>query len=496
MRRRRGGQVVAGLACGVLASAILSCGDWPGPAAPRKPNIVVIVTDDQSSSMLPYMKHTQKLLVEQGTSFSNFFINDPICCPSRVTMLLGQYRHNHQLEVHPTGCGYRFYRQGMHRHALGKRVRDAGYRTGFIGKYLNSHDRYVQQASVENAGKELLDGWDDYHVSLRLRYQGFSLHENGKMVSYPNSDANYQTDVFARLSTQFVRTSVQEGKPFFLFISTNAPHTPATSAARHRSLFVGTRAPRGPSFNEQDVSGQPGLRASPPLTPRQIARIDRTYRRALRSLQAVDELVFDVVQELDRLGQLDDTYVFFASDNGLHFGEHRIEWGKGTPYEEAVRVPFVVRGPGVAKNRVRSEITSNVDILPTVLDILGQRPDERIDGRSLRPLFRSEVDATSWRKAITLESRHEARNQGVPAFGALRTERYKWIEYENGERALYDLARDPHELTNASGGPNSELGEALAAWLRDLLLCHGEDCERIENQDRVRAWSGAVDDTR
>jgi len=131
-----------------------------------------------------------------------------------------------------------------------------------------------------------------------------------------------------------------------------------------------------------------------------------------------------------------------------------------------------------------------------VLDILGQRPDERIDGRSLRPLFRSEVDATSWRKAITLESRHEARNQGVPAFGALRTERYKWIEYENGERALYDLARDPHELTNASGGPNSELGEALAAWLRDLLLCHGEDCERIENQDRVRAWSGAVDDTR
>jgi arylsulfatase A-like enzyme len=478
----------------VLACASIACGDRPANSPSRNPNIVVIVTDDQAHQMLQYMQHTQKLMVEQGTSFDNFFINDPICCPSRVTILLGQYRHNHQLEVHETGCGHRFYSQGMHKRALGRRVQDAGYRTGFVGKYLNSHHRYVRAASVEKAGEELLDGWDDYRISLRPRYRGFVLHENGEIVFYPPSPENYQTDVLGRLSTRFIRASADAGKPFFLFVSTDAPHAPTTPAPRHRSLFAETRAPRGPSFNDPDVSGQPGLQESPPLRPKQIASIDATYRRTLQSLQAVDELVLAVVEELERLGQLDDTYLFFASDNGLHFGEHRIAWGKGTPYEEAVRVPLVIRGPGVAKNQVRSEITSNVDILPTVLDILGQQPDERIDGRSLRPLFGPKVEGAEWRRAIALESRHEARNQGVPAFGALRSERYKWIEYENGERALYDLANDPHELTNVYGTENAALGEVLATWLRDLLVCHGAMCERIENEDRLATWSAARDE--
>ena len=116
------------MTCGMLA-----CGYWPWTTAQRKPNIVIIVTDGQTSLTLQYMEHTRKRLVEQGTSFGNFFINDPICCPSRVTILLGQYRHNHQLESHPTGCAHRFYTEGMHRHALEKRVRDAGYGPALSG---------------------------------------------------------------------------------------------------------------------------------------------------------------------------------------------------------------------------------------------------------------------------------------------------------------------------------------------------------------------------
>jgi arylsulfatase A-like enzyme len=370
----------------------------------------------------------------------------------------------------------------MHRRSFGTMVKEAGYRTGYVGKYLNSHRTYLVLKGEDPGEDHLLSGWDDYHVLLDASYFDFELHENGKLRELPADRGYYQTDVLAELATTFIAASAGQEKPFFLFVAPGAPHPPYQPARRHRGAFAGVRAPRIPSFNEADVSGQPGLHKSKPLDTLAAVQIDRRYRTQLQMLAAVDELVRDVVAALQASGQLEHTYLIFTSDNGMHFGEHRIRHGKGTPFEESVRVPLVIRGPGVVRGRVAPQITANVDILPTVLELIGETPAPAIDGRSLVPLFGPDAEAAVWRNAIVLESRHEKRNQGVPPFGAIRTERFKLIEYERGGRALYDLRKDPHELTNIHGPASQETAQALSAWLFELLHCTGSDCRRIENE--------------
>jgi arylsulfatase A-like enzyme len=241
-------------------------------------------------------------------------------------------------------------------------------------------------------------------------------------------------------------------------------------------------APRVPSFNEADVSGQPALAKSPSMDSRQIAMADKSYRLQLQSLLAVDEMVRDLILLLSETNELENTYVFFLSDNGLHFGEHRIVWGKGTPFEESVRVPLVVRGPGVERGREVSRLTNNADLLPTLLDLIGETPSERVDGRSIAPLFGPDAMEAPWRNTIALESRHEARNQDVPPFGAVRSERFKWIEYENSQNALYDLENDPYEMKNvADGPPYQAVAEELSRRLGDLLGCSGATCRGVED---------------
>jgi arylsulfatase A-like enzyme len=214
---------------------------------------------------------------------------------------------------------------------------------------------------------------------------------------------------------------------------------------------------------------------------REIAEADKNYRMQLQSLLAVDEMVRDLIGVLTDSNLLEDTYFFFLSDNGLHFGEHRIVWGKGTPFEESVRVPLVVRGPGVERGREVSRLTNNADLLPTLLDLVGETPSERVDGRSIAPLFGPDAADTPWRNTIVLESRHEQRNQGVPPFGAVRSERFKWIEYENGQKALYDLENDPHEMTNVADGPYEAVARELSGRLGELLACSGPACREVED---------------
>jgi arylsulfatase A-like enzyme len=203
----------------------------------------------------------------------------------------------------------------------------------------------------------------------------------------------------------------------------------------------------------------------------------------LQSLVTVDDLVEDVVAALDEAGRLDRSFIFFASDNGYHYGEHRIRSGKGTPFEESVRVPFVVRGPGVPRGVSEKRLVANIDLLPTVLDLVGRPLPAAVDGRSLVPLLvpGPTSDELEWRKAVLLESRHELRNDDVPMFSALRTDRWKWIEYANGERELYDLEGDPFELDSVAGvADNAPLERALSARLREFVECSGEGCRSVE----------------
>ena len=260
----------------VLATLGCSCSNARGD----RPNVIFIVTDDQAFSTLPHMPHVRRELSEAGVTLENFILNDPICCPSRVTILLGQYRHNHRLELGiPGGCAFRFFEDHEQQRAIGPVIQTAGYRTGIIGKYLNSYRKYLSRiATTEGIPK--LPGWDDYHIlASPSDYYDFFMDENGKLVAYTQKTQKtqktgktgkwpvYQTDLLTRLARNFIETSADKGSPFFLYLATRTPHEPATPARRHLRSARGLKAPRGPTFNQADVSLQPSLRKAPRLRP-------------------------------------------------------------------------------------------------------------------------------------------------------------------------------------------------------------------------------------
>jgi arylsulfatase A-like enzyme len=340
------------------------------------------------------------------------------------------------------------------------------------------------------------------------------LNENGRTVRYRAQPADYGTDVYVGKADAFVRKAATDRTPFFVYLAVYAPHAPATPAPRHANLFEGVKAPRPPSFNEEDVSDKPAfIRNKRRLGPAQINMIDELYRKRLQSLQAVDEGVARLVDTLKATGQLDRTFIVFASDNGFHLGQHRMQAGKQTAYEEDIRVPLVVRGPGVPAGRTASLFAGNVDLAPTFAAIGGVAAPAFVDGRSLVPLFgTTPPSASQWRQAYLIEHWTEsastagddsrepvdadqtdgdgARAQrgqrgragrgeapaGIPEFHALRTSQYTYVEYVTGERELYDLARDPFELNNLVTKADATLVQSLSSRLKQLVTCAAAGC--------------------
>jgi arylsulfatase A-like enzyme len=281
------------------------------------------------------------------------------------------------------------------------------------------------------------------------------------------------TDVLADRARHFVQRTAATGQPFFMYLAPYAPHQPATPAPRHLEAFPDVTAPRPPSFNEADVSDKPAwVQNLPRLTAANIAQLDALYRRRLQSMLAVEDLVVTLVEALAAVGQLDHTYIFFTSDNGFHLGQHRQRAGKNSEFEEDVRVPLLVRGPGVPAGALLPHLVVNADFAPTFAELAGAAAADFVDGRSLVPLLGATPPA-EWRRAVLLE--HDLT--GTRAFRGIRTRRFKYIEYINtGERELYDLRNDPCELDNAFGTADPGLVARLAARLEQLATCSGAGC--------------------
>jgi arylsulfatase A-like enzyme len=284
-----------------------------------------------------------------------------------------------------------------------------------------------------------------------------------------------------------------------------APHSPAKPAPRHEGLFPDARVPQTPSFNEADISDKPPFMQSvPELTPEDVKNMDAQYRRRLQSLAAVDEAVAHLVETLKETGQLNNTYIVFASDNGYHMGQHRLMPGKGMPYEEDIKVPLIVRGPGVRKNAVREDLAAFIDLAPTFAEIAGTQLSIPSDGRSLLPLLTSRQPVDSWRKSVFLEhysppSKEEnetlsnaleppdpgeiqqaALAMPAPDYIGIRTPEYKYIQRIGTARELYDLTKDPYELENRWQDADEQFKQELAAFMEAYRTCAGATCRDVD----------------
>jgi arylsulfatase A-like enzyme len=490
----------AALLCAVFGAGFLLAGGTRGATAPLapagRPNILFILTDDLDAGSVIHMPRVKSLLVDQGITFTSFFVTYALCCPSRSTILRGQYVHNHQVFTNtpPSGGYAKFAAQGHESSTIGTWLRAAGYRTAFMGKYLNG---YPERSDLTHVPP----GWDEWISPAGGNpYSNFNfrMNEDGRLVTYGRRPEDYMTDVLARRAAGFIRQSTQTGRPFFLHLSTYAPHAPATPAPRHENAFAGLAAPRAPSFSEEDVTDKPGwVRTRESLSPRHVRAIDDHYRVRLRSLLAVDEMVGSLIDVLQAAGHLQNTYILFTSDNGWHLGEHRIAAGKNTPYEESIRVPLVIRGPGAPARQSVVLLACNNDFAPTFAEIAGAHIPGFVDGRSLAPLLSSSPPGPDrWRQALAIEHYREqpdglpqaqperrpaARAGGIPEFHGIRATDFVYVEYVSGERELYDLRRDPHQMQSLHAAVDPALAQRLSTYLGALKRCRGAGCRTAED---------------
>jgi len=409
----------------------------PEPASESRPNILVIMTDDQGHETLTsqFMPFTKSMIADQGITFTRGYISTAICCPSRASFLTGKYARHHGVHNNP---------DELKDPTFAEALKQSGYFTGMIGKYLNS---WPGDARPE------YDFWSCWLHG----YNNPTMNVFGTEQSVPG----YLTYVMRDYAVDFL-DRVPEDKPFFLLYAPHAPHRPATPAPGDEKLYSGLAPARPPNFNPAAMPGEPAwLQAVPRMTQSDVDGIDEFRLKQLRSLKSVDESVRDILNKLREQGKLDNTFIVFYSDNGYFWGEHRLT-GKDHVYEEASRVPFALRYPPlVSSARIEVALVGVIDLAPTICELAGVSTPDGADGRSLVSLLRGTQD---WRDAMLLEgwpgNDDEDRAtayapDGVPGphYQALRTTRYLYVESDRDKSELYDMDADPYQLNNLVDDP-------------------------------------------
>lgn len=485
----------------------VSKGSGTATSAKGKPNIIFFLTDDLDVK-LDTMKYTPKIkkyMADAGATFTQFFISNTLCCPSRTTILRGQFSHNNKVLTNggPDGGFERFLNVGNEDSTIATWLEASGYNTVLMGKFLNGYPLPKDPTHVPK-------GWTEWYSPAKGNAYGcynYTMNENGKLVSYGSDPDDYMNDVLSSKATDFIGRMSKDGNPFFAYIAPYSPHSPATPAKRHEKLFPNIKAPRTPNFNEADTSDKPGrLKTKKQLTAKEIAGIDKEYGLRVRSMQSVDDLVENVVKALEKAGQLDNTYLAFIGDNGFHLGQHRLPGGKGTAYEEDILVPCYIRGPGIKAGSTVSEyLTGNVDLASTFADMAGVTSPDFVDGRSILPLAKGEKPKT-WRNAYFIEfypferpktaqalikegiyepydaDEDEGRETSVATYIALRTKTHTYIEYKTGDKEFYDIVKDPWQMENQSGKADKSLLAKYSTWTNQLLKSGGAKLREIEEK--------------
>jgi arylsulfatase A-like enzyme len=465
-------------------------------ASLAKPNIVVVMTDDQDDTgSMAYMPQTLALIAKHGVTFKNSFVNLPLCGPSRASFFTGQAAHNHGIRANsPLDAGGWEAFKSKEGNSLPVWLQGAGYKTALVGKYLN---RYGQQSiygawlawfggligvefkgpTIGNPRDWVPPGWNLWYAfsGTRPKYYDYSINENGAMFHFGTEPQDYSTDVLKERAVRFIRDQSASPDPFFLYIAPKASHAEgprAIPSPQYKDALKQVRLPESPAFNEADLRRKAIKAARVDNATRED--LEKTYRNALRSLQSVDDLVAAVVGALNGTGKLDNTVVIYTSDNGFLFGDHRLI-GKTAAYEGSIKVPLLMRGPGIPQDQTRDQLVSNLDVTATIVDLAGAKAGVALDGKSLVPLF-ADADAP-WRSALLIESPVTRFDKKTNRYAAVRTATQKYVRYDGGFEELFDLAADPYELKNAvADEAHAGALSALRATHDTLKTCAGETC--------------------
>ena len=465
------------------------------PAKYQRPNIVFILADDLSWKEMPYLTTIKAYLQDLGTTFNYAITPNALCCPMRSSFLRGQYSHNTGVltNAQPNGGAEVF--KPLESSTLAVWLHNAGYQTALIGKYLNKYGVHTPP--------HIPPGWDRWVGATSMVKYDYTLFENdipgypgGIIQNYGSGPADYSTTVLTEKALNFIRETRDQEKPFFLYLTPPAPHEPGPGAPGSETQFAGVQAPRGPAFNEADMQDKPQWLQQIWPTPLpdtgdpSVAHIDADFRERLQMMLGVEEMVTKVINELQTDGRLENTYIVFMSDNGYQLGEHRIQMGKGLAYEESVRVPLIVRGPGVGAGQYLDYFVMDHDLTPTFAEIAAAAVPGFLDGKSFRSLLapgtpNDIASLDNWRRNFLIENWPTGEAVYPQTYG-IRTRAYKYVEYVNGQTELYDMQTDPYELDNIAvldpaRAESLIIQYGLRSRVSAMKACVGETCRSNES---------------
>ncbi len=424
--------------------------------APPK-NVVVIMVDDMRFDHMQYMPLTMAQLGSEAVVFSNAVAATPLCCPSRATLLTGRYSHNHGVLTNdsPNGGAVKFNPSST----LATWLSGAGFRTGMFGKYLNEYQKI---------SPSIPPGWNDFQVIVEKpgsnNYVNYDINDNGTRRTYGTAPSDYSTTLFASRAVSFINAT-PVNQSLALFYVPFAPHAPAVPHPSDVGRYAGFPKWRPPNYNEADVSDKTSLaKLTAKFSTAQINASDALHRSMLEALQAADRGAESIILALKAQGRWNNTLLVFLSDNGLAWGENRMLDRKSCPYEACIRIPMLVRVPGIAP-RTETKWVSNVDLAPTIAAWVGVSTPGNVNGLNLLPLLAN--PAAPWRTEVLIEQLGLA--QTYKNFYAVRNDRYIYVEYLNGEKELYDLQTDPWQMTNVvTKAAYASIRASLAAILAVL----------------------------
>ncbi|XP_069475158.1 N-acetylglucosamine-6-sulfatase-like [Ambystoma mexicanum] len=497
-------------ACGLLLllAAIAGCQlTWAARATPK--NIVLILTDDQDTELggMTPMTKARALIGQAGASFTNSFTVVPLCCPSRSSLLSGRYPHNHQVFNNSLdgNCSSPDWQKHQEPLAFAVYLQKKGYQTFYAGKYLNQYGQ-AKAGGVQH----IPPGWQIWNGLVgNSRYYNYTLSSNGREEIHGDSyEKDYLTDVIANRTLDFLKKVSRA--PFLVMLCPPAPHSPWTAAPQYDNTYNTTQAPRGGSF---DVNGKDKhwliRQARNPMSNTSLKFLDNAYRRRWQTLLSVDDLVDKLFLQLQEQKLLDSTYIFYTSDNGYHAGQFSLPVDKRQMYDFDLRVPLLVRGPGIQPNQTRKELVLNIDLAPTFLDIAGVNISETtMDGQSLLPLLVTPPWNGTWRSDFLVEYTGEGHPDSDPScprlgpgvsecfpdcvcedaynntYACIRTlssTNLQYCEFSDLENfvEVYNMTSDPHQLTNivvTLKKEHPELLQSMNQRLIQLQACTGGSC--------------------